>query len=372
MIPPINCGAKDKDPIQLEISKSLTHGRAPTYIQNPDQLQLLAEPNEDNHKGKLNKNKLIAVNNVTLPFIMPYEDEVDEFNDRRNNLSNLRGGYLDNHGENNNKMIKEDIEQESLPGATTTTREDSISKMIVTDVIELILKMIKEEDSFVYLNPIKAFFCKLTEKYPGEICDWLNLIYESLKDQYVDREKAASKLENDNGNDVIEWDKRLINKKLRVEEAMVLIIQRAGKSIKWGKELNGSKYTTENGFENDRSNFTEIVWDKDCVETATQANDGKEYEDDQKAISQTRCIGQTKESTYSVGDVKKPNMKSEIGIQGPKLDGALEVIRAIDRLCAEECWHSQGTAAEDRSRLWELVGRLRGPWDKIEALYRAD
>ncbi|CAH7671274.1 hypothetical protein PPACK8108_LOCUS6038 [Phakopsora pachyrhizi] len=58
-------------------------------------------------------------------------------------------------------------------------------------------EMIKEEDSFVYLNLIK--------KHPGGICDWLNLIYESLKDQSVDREKAASKLENDNGNDVIEW-----------------------------------------------------------------------------------------------------------------------------------------------------------------------
>ncbi|CAH7690834.1 hypothetical protein PPACK8108_LOCUS26301 [Phakopsora pachyrhizi] len=86
----------------------------------------------------------------------------------------------------------------------------------------------QEEDSLVYLNSIKALF-KLVEKYPDEICDWLNLIYESLKDQSGDREKAASKLENDNGNDVIEWDKRLINKKLRVGKAMVLIIQRAGK-----------------------------------------------------------------------------------------------------------------------------------------------
>ncbi|KAI8455953.1 hypothetical protein BY996DRAFT_6509050 [Phakopsora pachyrhizi] len=103
----------DKDPIQLEISKSLTHGRAPTYIQNPDQLQLLTGPNleeswesysdEDNHKGKLNESNLIAVTNATLP----YEDEVDEFNDWRNNLSNLRGRHLDNHDE----MIKEDIEQ---------------------------------------------------------------------------------------------------------------------------------------------------------------------------------------------------------------------------------------------------------------------
>ncbi|CAH7671589.1 hypothetical protein PPACK8108_LOCUS6381 [Phakopsora pachyrhizi] len=43
-------------------------------------------------------------------------------------------------------------------------------------------EMIKEEDSFVYLNLIK-----------------------SLKDQSVDRGMASRKLENDNGNDVIEW-----------------------------------------------------------------------------------------------------------------------------------------------------------------------
>ncbi|CAH7685038.1 hypothetical protein PPACK8108_LOCUS19508 [Phakopsora pachyrhizi] len=216
----------DKDPIQLEISKSLTHERAPTYIQNPDQLQLLTGPNleeswescsdEDNHKGKLNESNLIVVTDATLPFIMPYEDEVDEFNDWRSNLSNLRGGHQDNHGENNNEMIKEDIEQESLPGSwlgsihvyQSKPRESSslessglgsterFSKInrIVTNVIVLILKMIKEEDSLVYLNSIKAL-CKLAEKYPEEICDWLNLIYESLKDQSGDREKAASKLE---------------------------------------------------------------------------------------------------------------------------------------------------------------------------------
>ncbi|KAI8452527.1 hypothetical protein BY996DRAFT_6447696 [Phakopsora pachyrhizi] len=128
--------------------------------------------------------------------IKPYEDEVDEFDDWVDIWTIMRM---------TDEMIKEDIEQESLPGswlrvaaiATTTTREDSISKMIVADVIELILKMIKEEDSFVYLNSIKAF-CKLTEKYPGEICDWFDLIYESLKDHSVDIEKAASKLENDN------------------------------------------------------------------------------------------------------------------------------------------------------------------------------
>ncbi|KAI8443463.1 hypothetical protein BY996DRAFT_3419708 [Phakopsora pachyrhizi] len=101
---------------------------------------------------------------------------------------------------------------------------------IVTDVIELILKMIEEEDSFVYLNSIKAL-CELAEKYPGEICDRLNLIYGSLKDHSFDGEKAAKDLEKDNGDDVTEWDKRLIDKKLRVGEAMVLIIQRAGKAL---------------------------------------------------------------------------------------------------------------------------------------------
>ncbi|CAH7690839.1 hypothetical protein PPACK8108_LOCUS26306 [Phakopsora pachyrhizi] len=274
MIPPIDCGAKDKDTIQLEISKSLTHGRAPTYIQNPDQLQLLAEPNEDNHKGKLNKNNLIAVTNVTLPFIMPYEDEVDEFNRMTD------------------KMIKEDIEQESLPGswlrvavsATTRTREESISKMSNQ------CPRLDLEDGRIELcvsQPNQGFFCKLTEKYPGEICDWLNLIYESLKDQSVDREKAASKLENDNGNDVIEWDKRLINKKLRVEEAMVLIIQRAGKSIKWGKELNGSKYISDMRMIRKLFEMAMVI---EPIPTILKASSNE--------------------------DVKKPNMKSEIGIQG--------------------------------------------------------
>ncbi|KAI8445848.1 hypothetical protein BY996DRAFT_6610358, partial [Phakopsora pachyrhizi] len=164
----------------------------PTYIQNPDQLQLLTEPNlekslvelfrckgEDNHKGKLNKNNLIFVTN----------DEGDEFDDWRSNLSNLRGGYLDDHDE----MIKEDIEQESLPGswlrvaasATTTTREDSISKMSSQ------CPRLDLEDGRIELcvSQLNQGFCKLTEKYPGEICDWLNLIYESLKDY---------ELENDN------------------------------------------------------------------------------------------------------------------------------------------------------------------------------
>ncbi|KAI8452615.1 hypothetical protein BY996DRAFT_6519453 [Phakopsora pachyrhizi] len=100
----------DKHLIQLDISKSLTHGRALTHIQNPDQLQLLTEPNlgkslgelfrckgECNHNGKLNGNNLIVVTNMTLPFIMPYGDEVDEFDDQRNNLRNFRGEHLDNH-----------------------------------------------------------------------------------------------------------------------------------------------------------------------------------------------------------------------------------------------------------------------------------
>ncbi|KAG0143331.1 hypothetical protein CROQUDRAFT_96454 [Cronartium quercuum f. sp. fusiforme G11] len=89
-------------------------------------------------------------------------------------------------------------------------------------VLDILLKMIEEEDSFIYLNAIKAI-SELAEQFSGLICAKLNKLY--ALDTFMNQTTKVP-LPTDDQQGTLQLDKRL-----RIGEAMVQIVQRAGEAL---------------------------------------------------------------------------------------------------------------------------------------------
>lgn len=105
---------------------------------------------------------------------------------------------------------------------TETIENTKLMSEIAPNVLDVLLKLIEEEDSFIYLNAIKAI-SELAEQFSNLICSKLNKLYAF--DELFQTAKTGSPFtEDEQGN-------KQLDKRLRIGEAMVQIVQRAGQAL---------------------------------------------------------------------------------------------------------------------------------------------
>lgn len=104
-------------------------------------------------------------------------------------------------------------------------------------VVDVLLKLIEEEDSFIYLNAIKAL-SELAERFSLLICVKLNQLYGiDQRQELQTKGTIASPAVEDDQQACRELDKRL-----RIGEAMVQIVQRAGQALPIYREFFPFEY----------------------------------------------------------------------------------------------------------------------------------
>ncbi|EGG06127.1 uncharacterized protein MELLADRAFT_63613 [Melampsora larici-populina 98AG31] len=107
-------------------------------------------------------------------------------------------------------------------GYTKTIENTKLMSELVPNVLDVLLKLIEEEDSFIYLNAIKAI-SELAEQFSHLICLKLNKLY-AFNELFQTIKKDSQFTEDEQPN-------KELDKRLRIGEAMVQIVQRAGQAL---------------------------------------------------------------------------------------------------------------------------------------------
>ncbi|KAH9818778.1 hypothetical protein DFH28DRAFT_91249 [Melampsora americana] len=105
---------------------------------------------------------------------------------------------------------------------TKTVEHTKLMSELAPNVLDVLLKLIEEEDSFIYLNAIKAI-SELAEQFSHLICLKLNKLY-AFDELFQTTKKNSQFAEDEQGN-------KQLDKRLRIGEVMVQIIQRAGQAL---------------------------------------------------------------------------------------------------------------------------------------------